>query len=373
MYKLQALFLSHRTHRLFTLFVSLCAGILWQSHNPTILMWIVAVTVLVIISESAAGSSQFQISIVLAMAAFSYGAASYQYQMKQREKFWNAASGLTLDIEATIVSINELQHKRFQQSMIVKTTSKPIEGKQIQIYTTNNNNVEPDDQVVLHGITLKKPRNKEFSLHLIREGCFATIFTTKNNFQVIKNSNSSLRRTIHKLRSAIQNKLKSKLNPQAFAFFSRIFMGNKQERTADWDDLKQGCQVWGISHYLARSGLHLIAFILLWELLLQLIPLGFIPRHILMLLLSVVYFLLSYSGISFTRSFVVSVLYRACAILNLQGDLFHLLTIAGLSILLLNPVQILFLDFQMSFALTFSLVWLNRIQQKRKVAANTNC
>jgi hypothetical protein len=55
------------------------------------------------------------------------------------------------------------------------------------------------------------------------------------------------------------------MNTNTFALFSSLFLGNRTAIKQDLEEQKPLFKVWGISHFLARSGLHLLIFIMLLQ------------------------------------------------------------------------------------------------------------
>ena len=139
--------------------------------------------------------------------------------------------------------------------------------------------------------------------------------------------------------------------------FSAIFLG-KKNKTQTYDKSKDQFKIWGISHYLARSGLHLVIFIMIWHLILCLFPIPFRWKQSILIALALIYALLSWSSVSFIRALTVFMLYKIATIFEIQMHIVHSITLACLFTLLYNPAHLFFLDFQLSFALTFALAWL---------------
>ena len=156
--------------------------------------------------------------------------------------------------------------------------------------------------------------------------------------------------------------LKNKMNASSFTFFSSLFLGNKTN-SFHYEKLKDHFKRWGLSHYLARSGLHLILFIALWQFLLRFIPLAFIIKHLILSCIVVLYFIFSWPSLPFIRSCITYFVYFIYILCNKQIDSLHILTLVTWLILLSNPVQLFSLDFQLSFGLTFALIWFSRLQR----------
>jgi competence protein ComEC len=160
--------------------------------------------------------------------------------------------------------------------------------------------------------------------------------------------------------------LKKAMNETTFTLFASIFLGYKQLSKQITDITKNHFMTWGVTHYLARSGLHMIIFIFIWQFILAFLPLPWFFKELILILVGLTYGLLSWSSISFIRAFLTFLLYKWCNLLSKQINVLHLLATVCLIVLLANPIQLFFLDFQLSFGLTFALACFNQIQTDHK-------
>ena len=241
--------------------------------------------------------------------------------------------------------------------------SRRAEVFSIMCNTRKNPELLVGDVVCIDNIIIKKPtttslsKNPAFSDYLIKEGILASIFTNiTNKWTLICRPTWSLNRWIWKKRDSIYKELTSKCLPAVRSYFSLIFLGNKQQ-SKDLEELRVMFSLWGLSHYLARSGLHIVLFILFLQLLLQLLPIYLPIKRIFLILACVVYNILSWSSMPFLRAYTVFLFVEGGRLFSLQTSFFHILTFVCLITLLFNPMQLFFLDFQLSFALTFALAF----------------
>ncbi len=142
-----------------------------------------------------------------------------------------------------------------------------------------------------------------------------------------------------------------------------LFCGKKIkcEATAQ---AKRLFQYWGISHHLARSGLHLILLIGLLTLLFSCIPCSARRKQIVIIGMLFVYYSMTYSSIAFMRAFGMYVLYFICKQMSLPSKPIHTLLTTALFILITNPHHLFFLDFQLSFIATLLILWFCSLTQK---------
>ena len=122
---------------------------------------------------------------------------------------------------------------------------------------------------------------------------------------------------------------------------------------------------WGLSHYLARSGLHLVIIASIWFILLSIFKVPYLLKNLISAVFIISYHLLTWPSIPFIRSIIVFILYKLCIFFDLQINSLHLLNLTCFIILLFNPFQLFFLDFQLSFGLTYALIWISSISKKQ--------
>lgn len=193
-----------------------------------------------------------------------------------------------------------------------------------------------------------------FAHYMAKENSAASLFVNRPWTRIISRPGISLSRMINRTRQRIYTSLFFRLSRPTFTFFSSIFLGLKT--FAPVDAVKEQFGYWGLAHYLARSGLHIVLFIVIWSFILQAVPLSYAHKNWLLLAITLFYYLLSYSSISFLRALFIFVLFQVGKLIRSVPLAFcHLLTIVGISILLINPLQLFFLDFQLSFFITLAL------------------
>jgi len=218
----------------------------------------------------------------------------------------------------------------------------------------------PGDLIRIKNVTLKTAQgansisgNPRYSDYLIKEKILASLFTRKASYAIEERPAYSFTRYVHQKRVALARALQAKMPQKTFGYFSSIFLGNKQNRAIQ--EATPYFKAWGIVHHLARSGLHIAIFILIWVLIFSSLPLFFLLKQGLLVLLCLTYAILSWTSISFMRSLTVFLLYELGICCNKQTNAFYLLLLTAISVLFLNPTQLFFLDFQLSFGLTLAL------------------
>ncbi len=229
----------------------------------------------------------------------------------------------------------------------------------IQIYTKKKLSAHIEDMIEIQDIALKKPNNNSFYFYLMKEGIAATAFKDRINIIILSHDSFSLSRWLFHKRESILKAFQQSLNRQTFSLFATIFLGERELIKRNKESLEGPFKKWGIVHYLARSGLHLVLIVSLCEFLLRCIPIAFMVKQIILLLSVLIYFFLTWSSVSFIRALLIFFMYTYCLLSRTPNHFLHALALCCFILLLINPLYILFLDFQLSFGLTFALAWLN--------------
>lgn len=240
-------------------------------------------------------------------------------------------------------------------------------AKTINWYTPNNRDLMVDDRIIIKNITINPAGSNDFGFYLLKEGIDGTVFAAHADYQLIERPAWSFKRSITQWRQQIFSTIKKKLSRPCFALFSSLFLGNRACFKKELLNFSEFFRQWGISHQLARSGLHLVIFSLVWERVLHYLPIPFVGKRLLLLMLGIMYYLLSWSSISFIRSFLSFMIYHISSLFLAPTQAVYTLFLVCFIVLFLNPAQLFFIDFQLSFGLTFALAWFHRLYNPYKI------
>jgi len=227
---------------------------------------------------------------------------------------------------------------------------------------TDIKNIETGDLIEAKNLEIKF--GNKFLLENLKKNDLAG-FTKPSMFdyQLISRSNYSVLKFFKNLRSKIISKIKPKVSKKTFALFASIFLGKKDE-TKELYILKKIFNNWGLAHYLARSGLHLVMIFFIWFFLISLLPISYLNKQKLIFFVIILYSILSWESIPFIRSLIMFVIYKLCIFFNWQVNSLYCINLVCLIMLLCKPSQVFYLDFQLSFILTFALIWISTFQNK---------
>lgn len=205
-------------------------------------------------------------------------------------------------------------------------------------------------------IFVKKYKVSELSFFDVKSRCLGSIFYQPMQTKIwkITSVNPSFLQKINIFTQELHKKIMSKMKETTSSFYGLIFLGLKQKEVCF--SFKELFQSLGISHYLARSGLHLSIFSYLSIFCCSLLPISVFWRFLISLFLSLIYSLFTFASISFVRSETMFLLSMLAGMLRMPSNSLHFLMISCLIILAFNPWQLFAIDFQLSFILVFSLL-----------------
>jgi len=362
-------FLPLNVHIVFFITLFFIIGIIYAAYAAPLLplcITIVALGIKMIVQLHK--KQTLSLTYLLLTISIIAGYIRYNQQCAPFHNFYSQSTKITCDVQGIITDILPIEHPRANERITLLINRIRITENSwiparlyIHLYVKFPTSYLISDTVQFNSIVIKKPTSQSFSVYLIKEGITASIFYSGHNHQLLQRPSWCIWRWIYNSRQNIFQRIRRKMTSKIFALFSSLFLGNRSlnkqltEKTAD--QFRQ----WGISHYLARSGLHLTLFSFIWRIALRTIPINFRFKQGLIFLLILTYSLLSWASVSFVRALHSFYLYILCNLLYLRPHFLHNLTLITLLILYMNPLQLFFLDFQLSFALTFGLAWINHL------------
>ncbi len=300
------------------------------------------------------------------------GHLRYQQQIYTYQHFHSVYQNIACNIRAKIINKEIIEYPIITHCVTLQTESIQIPNNEWQntknklfVYTQKKCTALVGDSIQLYNVRIKQPKSSSFKDYLIKEGIMGTLFCNPFSYNIIEHPNYSFDRWLFQCKKKLYRTIQQKLSLKTFTLFSSLFLGNKATNKKEVEHFSDTFKRWGIAHYLARSGLHLVIFIMVWNSILRLIPIYFTIKQIISVLLSIIYLLLSWPTTSFNRAFYAFLIYKLCILFHRRSNFLHIMTLITLFILFFNPIQLFFLDFQLSFALTFAIAWLNQITHAR--------
>ena len=235
----------------------------------------------------------------------------------------------------------------------------------IKIYSLYQNDLLPDDYIRIYNPIFFKSNNFNNNSYILKNNIQAEMFSYKTNIRLLYRPISSFKQKLYLYKTKIRDNITKKMSPNCAALFCYIFLGNTYGQESNIKAIKENFNYWGISHYLARSGLHVVIFIniIYWILKILFIPLIF--RQTILISIMGAYTIFSWTSISFSRALLTFILINFCLFGQVRMHALYIFCLTCSMILIIWPYQLFSLDFQLSFALTFGLVWLNDLKERK--------
>lgn len=359
-------------HWLLYLVISYIAGIGFQVlvAQSLLLPLLPTVLLLCVLRITNAQMRKYLFSLT-ACLMFAGGGILYEMQQTQHRYLQNLLIGKGYDLTATISDIDALStgYLRTKLTLTIDALNPSLasiaQGKTIMLYTKKVPELCVGDVVHIPKQYFKEISNDSYNGYLIKEGIITTAFVNDLSYTLIARPSWCISRWIHTQKHRVLDALRTKMSKKNFTVAALTFYGSHDTSHYYMQHIKEGCRRWGVSHLLARSGLHLVIFVMLWQWILQILPVRYRLKQLLMLVLGISYYLFSWPGVAFNRAFLTFLAHKTGNLFYLQTDLMHLLTIVCFIVLLCNPTQLLFLDFQLTFGLTAGLAIINRAPTPR--------
>ena len=228
--------------------------------------------------------------------------------------------------------------------------------------------IKPHQKIIVKNVMLKHPKSTSYQEYLIRENIWAVAHQKWLSYTTIKKP-SLLSQYIEELCALPLQGAQHKISKLTHSLYLSIFCGKKIKSPAT-TKIKELFKYWGISHHLARSGLHLIILIGLLLFLLSFIPCSASKKQWAIVVILTLYYAMTYPSIAFMRAFYMYIFYTLCKQLYIPNNPTHILLITTLLILTINPHHLFFLDFQLSFGITLLILWFCQVTQNTKTIAS---
>lgn len=194
--------------------------------------------------------------------------------------------------------------------------------------------------------------DQAFNQYLQKEYCIGTLFTSASKISIYKESNT-LWSNIIIYKNELKTKVTQFLNSTAKQLFETIFLGYKGHATSE---ISHNFKAWGLSHMLARSGIHINTIIQLLELFISGIPLPFTIKQILLILFIIVYYVMTWQSLPIIRTIGMFLISQYLIYIRKPFQRINVLLLVFLLLLLYNPLNLLFLDFQLTFLLSAAII-----------------
>jgi len=356
-------------HPLFCITLAYIFGICYAANLSNFLLSCLCIIFLTHLSWLCSRSTTHFYMLTIGLSISFFTGQFLFYSQKQQFHSWNHQLVEPVDIIATITDITACASKNYRfitTARIDKIHASNYANKtpwqkatySLIVYSQKKPCPLVQDQIFLSSVNISPPKRESWHKYALKNNIGGTLFCDKLQYNLIARPHWSIKRWLWSVRQSFYERLLQKMSNTTATFYSLLFMGKFYQNKKNSESMRSIFQLWGVLHYLARSGLHLVIFVMIWNFLLLAIPCSRKIRESLLLILSCIYFLLSWPSLSFVRAFTTYIFYKTSSIYARSSNTLHILTLVTLLFLLVNPTHLFCLDFQLSFGLTFALAWL---------------
>ena len=264
-------------------------------------------------------------------------------------------------IGGSIVEIKSIQDKKWLQLYVVSIESIDdqilwMQGR-LQCTISKSAPYQEGDLILItkESKNIRLHQKNEFDLYLAKEQLWGWLYLKPENCLLIRHNQSKMQSYFFQIKQNVKTAYKGLQEP-ARTLYGTLFLGI--DKVLPQDPLKHVFNYWGIIHYLARSGLHIMLFVFLWRTVFYYLC-GRKRSWIYVVAPFVcIYVLVTPGSISFMRGVWSFLLLMIALLIKRPYHLPHLLVMLAVLFLFYNPYILFFLDFQLSFSLTYTLLML---------------
>lgn len=228
----------------------------------------------------------------------------------------------------------------------------------IKIYTADISQCSIGDQIYCSKLFWLPNKDNRRALYMAREGISVTASTKPENIYTQQQSSNPIDHFLNwcaDVKYKTLCALQQKLSPETFSLFCTLFLGTSPDRFSTMEPMKETFSNWGIFHYLSRSGLHVVIMLGLWQIMMRIFLLPYALIQIILILILALFWLLSWPSASFARSILSFAAVQTTIIQGQQPHAINIVSLICFLLLIVNPFHLFFLNFQLSFLLTWAL------------------
>jgi len=313
-------------------------------------------------------------SIFCAFGGFFLSGFLYNYQIKNHAHTYRRLQQeqkLHLKVIDKELLPETSRHKALFTAHLHHFSTHPIPWK-MHIYSIKPLTVHPGDTITIENFKLPSYKKSDYTFFLCKEHIAGTLFLSgKERLTIESQPRFSFYRYIWNKKQDINTLIMNQCNKETHSLVSCMFLGNRNSIKNNIK-IKENFNKLGITHHLARSGLHLVLFLFIWQLLLSLF---FVPKKVKRFTLSFacfIYYVFSWPTVSFIRSLLLLALLGLSYINRIRTHAIYSLSAIFILFLCFSPAQLFFLDFQLTFFITFILLWKNYIEKQAYLTQTKN-
>lgn len=167
--------------------------------------------------------------------------------------------------------------------------------------------------------------------------------------------------SIIQIKEKIQQHIKTYLDEREQLFFQTIFLG----KTMPHNNYRELFNCFGITHYLARSGLHIKIYLNCLLLIFLFLGISYPLILLFQIIILLFFYFISYASISFWRSLLMFIIQALCEFFKKNISGLEVISLVGIITMIIHPFAFLQLSTQLTFLTTLILLLNNHIKYKK--------
>ena len=340
-----------------------------NNYVPLFIASICAITIILIFLRNRKAITVFSVILFLLIGVFSSFINDDKNASSYYEKYINENQTSVLQIkkvlkpttyynkfEAEVIQINNLK----TTGKVLINIKKDALGKPINI----------EDKIItkINLVAIpntKNPNQFSYKKYLANQQIYKQVFLIDNQFVIQKNNTFSLNKLVENSKTTIKNNLKNySFSKDELSILYALFLGEKQLISKE---LKADYSKAGVIHILAISGLHVGILLVLFLFLLK--PIEYLKNgftYKLLITILLLWFFAIFTGLSASVVRAVT-MYSFVAIgqlVNRKTSTYFSLITSMLFLLLIKPLFLFDVGFQLSYCAVFAIVWVQPILSK---------
>ena len=340
-----------------------------NNYIPLFIASICAITTILIFLRNRKAITVFSVILFLLIGVFSSFINDDKNASSYYEKYINENQTSVLQIkkvlkpttyynkfEAEVIQINNLK----TTGKVLINIKKDALGKPINI----------EDKIItkINLVAIpntKNPNQFSYKKYLENQQIYKQVFLSDNQFVIQKSNTFSLNNLIENSKTTIKNNLKNySFSKDELSILYALFLGEKQLISKE---LKADYSKAGVIHILAISGLHVGILLVLFLFLLK--PIEYLKNgftYKLLLTILLLWFFAIFTGLSASvvRAVTMYSFVVIGQLVNRKTSTYFSLITSMLFLLLIKPLFLFDVGFQLSYCAVFAIVWVQPILSK---------
>jgi len=198
----------------------------------------------------------------------------------------------------------------------------------------------------------RNPGGFNYQLYLKINGINALIYTDASNVQKVgKVKTSILKNLVYNLDSGIKHVYYATMSRREAGVLTSMIIG---DRSGLEEDIQEDFVKSGVMHILAISGFNIAVILYFANFLLSQVKSGL--KYLFLIILVVFYAIMAGGSPSVTRAALMAVIYLIGKMIGRNSDPLNSLSLSAFIILLINPLMLFDIGFQLSYMATLSLI-----------------